>query len=343
MVNIELFPFSIISTVLFCCFLACIWNVGKLFRYLFCVCTGIGTGPVILPPFSISGSKIRMFMGMEGFTDYTASYKVLSAFLAHPNQGTTLLYFRISIIVQLAVKVVLCIGIVLLGILHRDQLLATSGFLFLILILDFSCFQRSSIAGEYVAFRELKYDDSKFAKQFWTAVEIAYIPEHPVLLCNFIDSTWNQIKVVASPEYLSAYLYYVFLYLLGHPEPTFTSFYEDVYQFVRKWLRGIDAASHQWWFVNLYILWAHRNQHEKIAEIEDAIQCEIHNTNIPLKKVNELQISMLQSLLALTKTDSTTQYMKEPSKYKILYRGHYCKSISGYVRLYKNARVYYGE
>jgi hypothetical protein len=229
------------------------------------------------------------------------------------------------------------LSILILGLLHFDRLVIAFGILLCVFTVDFSLIQQDNLMGEYVAFKNLKHQDSSVSKQIVCMQMALYFLEDEKMLPFFTNTLWDQVKTVASPNTLSDILYYTFLSIADHSSLEISNhFFSDVHRTVLQWIADISIASPQWWFVSLYIVWV-RNYHKSdlLQEVVTKLRDEKNKSKIKIASIATLRSNAFDSLIDFSQNGYVNCGKGNKRQFKILYKNFYCEIVSSYYRAYK--------
>lgn len=330
--------FIAVVFTLFCAIVLTLFHIGILVRYLFCAATHVGVGPsIIFLPFVLmkQNGRIRWkpLCTWRALTKPVIPYRVLQAYLS--GEREVLQRYRWGILIQLVGKCVVCAFICVFGIVYRNAMVVIFGLDMLCFFIDLSAVDDVDAVGEWTLFHNTREIHSEFSDRFFASQMVLYLMEDPTLLEDFVQNRWERIKGCEDRERLADILYYI--YLAGLADQSLVipqSFTDDVQDLLFDWTQGMVAATYQWWFLLLYLVWSHNCDTEDSRNlIVWALQRELESTNLPTRWLQKKRAGMLEFIIAVGETGNAVGESKH--KYKILYKNYYCHIAPTYSEAYR--------
>lgn len=343
LVSLGMFPFMIITVALYLLLLITVLNIGQIARYLFSFLCRIGNGPIYVFPFVISQPRngcIRFFFSLRVLIEPFSSYKVVEAYLEENKNTKLLRRYVASIWVQLVAKLLVGTTIFCVGLCSGDFLIAALGAIFTILIFDLANVERDDFVGEVVLCRKLKNWDSEFSNYYYSMQLALYFLYDRKTYYYFVDQLWDKVKRSSHPKRLADLLYCVYISSISNPDICICEgFNKDVQDILVNWIKGIAPASQQWWFINVYIIWAHyENRLEDLQNLISELHAEVGRINIPIACIKDMRQDVFDHTIKYAESGCISGVDSGKGKYKLLYKNVYCGISGVYFEAYKKVR-----
>ncbi len=343
LVSVGMIPFMFFSVGLYIVLLIAMLNVGQIIRYLFSLVCRIGNGPVYVFPVVFSrlpNGGIHFYFSLRALIQPYCSYRVAKAYPMKCRNTKLLRWYAASIWVQLTAKLLSGVTIIGAGLYNEDLLVAALGVALVVLILAVACTEQDEFVGEIVLCRKLKKLDSEFADYFFSMQLALYFLEDRNAYRYFVDELWDKVKRSASSKQLADLLYYVYFSSISDPSICIDQdFNKDVQAVLVKWVKDIAPASPQWWFLNVYIIWAHsQKRQEDLYSLISALSAEENSNNMPIACVKNMRRDVFACTIQYARCGCTSTVGSETNKYKLLYRNVYCGISGPYFKAYEELR-----
>ncbi len=318
-----------------------IFNIGNLFRDLFCVLTRIGAGPSIaMPPLVLMKQNgtlcIKPLYTFRALSKPVASYQVVRSYLSGDMQAVQ--RYRWAMMLQLLVKLALCLLIAGAGLGYHNPMATIFGLAMLCFFLDLSVADQVDAVGEWTIFRHIGTAPSAFSRRFFAAQIVLYLLEDEALLRPLIRDYWATLQSDADRERLADILYYVYLAALADPSLSIPQgFTDEVQDLLCDWAHEIMVGTYQWWFIQLYLVWSHRCDMKDSRDLViRALRAELKRTDMPTQWLKKKRTEMLDFIIMLAEKGYVDSENKP--KYKVLYKNYYCHISPAYREAYRRVQ-----